>query len=467
MKDLNTQLIVVLFFFAFVFFDACQQKDAGEATQLIDPNLTYSEYAPKSSDFILSRERYKDQLYGFWLGQCIANWTGLVTEMDKVGNVGEPKTGDFYTRKDWGQPDQPNIWSDGKPSDISATIDFVFRDTSEVWGADDDTDIEYIYQHLLYSNKVSVLNDEQIRDGWLKHIMAEEENYLWVSNRRAFDLMREGMVPPGTSDPMNNKEYDMIDAQLTTEIFGFFAPARPDIALEIAHLPIRTTAGGEAVWISEFYVIMYSLASIAEAQLSPKEQVFWLASEARKRLPADSYALAMYDFVLDQYKDGVTWEQARDAVYERYQVNQMDGYDITSRELYCNGCFAAGINFAASLVSLFYGEGDIKETIKIGSLAGWDSDNPTATWGGLLGFMYGKAGVEDAFGMKFSDKFNIHRTRQNFPNGIDTFDNMAEIGVYIVDRTVQEMMGGGIDLEQNVWYIPNAEPDIPVAEVNQ
>ena len=34
----------------------------------------------------------------------------------------------------------------------------------------------------------------------------------------------------------------MIDAQLTTEIFGFFAPARPDIALKMAHLPIQTTA---------------------------------------------------------------------------------------------------------------------------------------------------------------------------------------------------------------------------------
>ena len=56
-----------------------------------------------------------------------------------------------------------------------------------------------------------------------------------------------------------------------------------------------------------------------------------------------------------------------------------------------------GSIIAASLVSLFYGEGDLKETIKIGVLSGWDSDNPTATWGGLLGFMYGKEGVEKTF----------------------------------------------------------------------
>jgi hypothetical protein len=164
----------------------------------------------------------------------------------------------------------------------------------------------------------------------------------------------------------------------------------------------------------------------------------------------------MYDFVQSRYEAGVPWEQARDEVYQRYQVEQQDGYDITSRELYCNGCFAAGINFAAGLVSLFYGEGDIKETIKIGALAGWDSDNPTATWGGLLGFMLGKEGVEQAFGRKMASRFHIHRTRQSFPNdGIDTFDEMAWKGVFIIDRLVQEELGGGVDLEEGMWYIPH------------
>jgi hypothetical protein len=295
--------------------------------------------------------------------------------------------------------------------------------------------------------------------------MSEEENYLWVSNQKAFDLMKDGLVPPETSDPDNNPEYEMIDAQLTTEIFGFFAPSRPDVAIKMAHLPIRTTARGNAAWISEFYVIMYSLASRVDDNLSMKEKIFWMANEARKRLPADSYSSKMYDYVLSKYQEGVPWEQARDDVYERYQVNQEEGYNITSRELYCNGCFAAGINYAASLVSLFYGEGDLKETIKIGALAGWDSDNPTATWGGLLGFMYGKNGVENTFGKEFSDKFNIHRTRQNFPgDGIDTFNSMAETGIFIIDRAVQEEIGGGVDLEKNVWYIPDVGLSIKPAE---
>jgi hypothetical protein len=270
--------------------------------------------------------------------------------------------------------------------------------------------------------------------------------------------MIEGIIPPETSNPELNPDYEMIDAQLTTEIFGLFAPGRPEIALKMAHLPVRTTARENAAWISEFYIIMYSLASSVDENLSMKEKVFWMADQARNHLPNASYSAKMYDFVKGKYQSGAKWEEARDALHEKYQVNQDDGYMWATKDTVCNGCFAAGINFGASVVSLMYGEGDLKETIKIGALSGWDSDNPTATWGGLLGFMLGKSGVEEAFGQKFADKFNIHRTRVGFPNdGIDTFDNMAKIGVFVVDRVVQEHTGGGIDLDKDVWYIPPAD----------
>ena len=446
-----------------LFFLLLSIGQSGNSTQiqnelddvLIDQDFKYIDYSPQPSDRVISRSDYANRLHGFWLGQCIANWTGLVTEMDKIGNIGEFKTGKFYTRDDWGKPDQPSIWGQGNPSDLSPTIDFVFENSDGLWGADDDTDIEYIYQYILYENKTTILTGQQIRDGWLKHIRKEEENYLWVSNQAAFDLMGKGMVPPETSHPDNNPHFEMIDAQLTTEIFGLFSPSRPDIALKMARLPIQTTARLNAQWISEFYVIMYSLASYVDDKRSMKEKIHLMANEARKSFPENSYTAKMFDFVKGEYEANVPWEQTRDEVYTRYQVDQADGYDITSKGLYCNGCFAAGINFAASMISLFYGEGNFKETIKIGVLTGWDSDNPTATWGGLLGFMIGKEGLENTFGRKFSEEYNIHRTRQEFPNhGIDTFSQMAEKGVFIIDRAVQELMHGGVGLKKDVWFIP-------------
>lgn len=252
----------------------------------------------------------------------------------------------------------------------------------------------------------------------------------------------------------------MIDAQLTTEIFGLLSPARPDIALKMAHLPIRTTARENAAWISEFYVTMHALAVLHDGIKPIKEHLQWAASEARKQLPGDSYSASMYDFVRSQYDSGVSWEAARDAVHENYQVRHEDGYDMSHK--YGNGCFAAGINFAASLVSLFYGEGDLRETIKIGALCGWDSDNPTATWAGLIGSMLGREGVEKAFPeKKLSGLYNISRIRTNFPDrtpglpGDDTFELMANRGIQVIDRVVAEVIAGSVDLENGVWMIPN------------
>ena len=65
----------------------------------------------------------------------------------------------------------------------------------------------------------------------------------------------------------------------------------------------------------------------------------------------------MYDFVKRKYQNNIPWEEVRDSLNQRYQVDNMDGYDVAKRDKECGGCFAAGINFGASLISLFYGGG--------------------------------------------------------------------------------------------------------------
>lgn len=404
-----------------------------------------------SKDFFeIDRQDYLNKLEGFWLGQSIANWTGLITEMDKIGNVGEIKTGNFYTRENWNKNDEPNIWS---PNSEYETIDFVLRKENEIWGSDDDTDIEYMYQELMFQGNETVLSPEDIRNGWIKHIKIEEENFLWVSNQKAFDLMNQGFLPPETSDPEFNEHFDMIDAQLTTEIFGLFSPVNYKYALKMSNLPIRTTSRGDAALISEFYVIIHSLASTINKSKPLDKELVRISDLASEILNKNSYSFKMYDYVKLKFKSGITWEQTRDSIYQRYQVNQKDGYNITSRNLYCNGCFASGINFASSLVSYFYGKGDFKETIKIATLSGWDSDNPASTWGGLLGFIHGKTKIQNIFNESLSNKYNIHRTRQKFKNnGIDNFKNMSKKGIAIIDNVVLKTEGF-VDLEKNLWFI--------------
>ncbi|MEM6691818.1 MAG: ADP-ribosylglycohydrolase family protein, partial [Planctomycetota bacterium] len=252
----------------------------------------------------IDREAYQEKLEGFWLGQCIANWTGLRTE-------GARKQPPFLTDSDWGKRNGQKY----PGQETKQMIEFVLVPRGEVWGADDDTDIEYIYQELLVQNQTALLNPEQIRDGWLRHIKLEEPNYLWVSNETALHLMAKGLLPPETSLPENNKNYLKIDAQLTTEIFGLLSPTRPDFAIEMANLPIRTTAYQDSQWISEFYVAMHALVSVVDPELSSKEKMFWLADQAKSKLPEGSVPRKIYDFVLAHYlsnADKDDWESTRD-----------------------------------------------------------------------------------------------------------------------------------------------------------
>ena len=383
----------------------------------------------------LSRKDYRDRLRAFWLSQSIANWTGLQTE-------GRRTQIPFYTDDDWDR------------------FGFVLSQ-SPWWSADDDTDIEYIYQHALETYETEILTPEQIRDQWLEHINGD---YIWVSNESAYYLMRDdGLLSPETSLPENNPNWEQIDAQLTTEIFGLFAPGRPDVALDMSQLPVRLTASGDAEIAAKFYIIMHSLAPYAIGNITDTngdgdpydEQVFWLAAQARVQTPDKSYIAGMYDWVLNEYNrnpDKADWEATRDAFYSTYVEGGADGYQYTN-------WWDAGSNFGLSLISLMYGEGNLPRTIQIGTLAGMDSDNPTATWGGLLGFLYGYEGVQQAFDYyDFPDGYWIGRTRVNFDPGLDDFSSMATRGVEIIDRVVVKQIGGIV--EEDTWIIPDADGSI-------
>ena len=80
----------------------------------------------KIDKLVIDRDDYKDKLKGFWLGSCIANWTGLPTENQRTEFP-------FFTDADFG----------------TGKFDYVLD--QHPWGADDDTDIEYVYQLYCYN----------------------------------------------------------------------------------------------------------------------------------------------------------------------------------------------------------------------------------------------------------------------------------------------------------------------------
>jgi hypothetical protein len=55
--------------------------------------------------------------------------------------------------------------------------------------------------------------------------------------------------------------------------------------LQMTNLPILTTANNRAAHASQLHVILYSLASLLDTQLSSRDQALWLIDEASKYFP--------------------------------------------------------------------------------------------------------------------------------------------------------------------------------------
>ena len=123
--------------------------------------------APEEKRFLIRPAVYLDRVHGFWLGQIAANLFGLPHEMKYI--------------------DEP------APDVVPFVADFCAGGR-----ADDDTDIEWMYLHALEEFGLDI-SYEQIAEVWKRCIISGQK--IWVANKRARELMDEGVIPPRTSDP--------------------------------------------------------------------------------------------------------------------------------------------------------------------------------------------------------------------------------------------------------------------------
>jgi hypothetical protein len=409
------------------------------AASLINVSAHAGSAAPRRE---LDAESYGRHLRGMWLAQSIANWTGLQTEGTKIESP-------FLTDADWG-----------------SVVDFVFY---EPWPADDDTDVEYILLHLMTEYDTTLLTPQQFADGW--DTFFRQEDFVWISNLTSLRLIRRGALPPATgmgavnaaNDPQEEMSYLMIDAQLTTELCGALAPGMPAYALRICDLPIRNTAASYAAHAAQHFMLLYALAPVVDPSLSEREKVIWLATEARKYIPNSSKTADIFDFVLGDFlrqcpqadAPGCNdWEATRDRIGDRYQrdaaINGFKYYDW----------YDSAVNYGTGIMALLFGQGDLKRTIQIGTLAGWDSDNGTATMGGLLGLMNGYDWVVAQFpDRKLSDRYSIRRTRSyelpdylpGDPAAEDTFEMISKRMLPLVAQALDK---GGGNVRDQTYHLP-------------
>ena len=324
-----------------------------------------------SDERALADDVYLDKVHGSWLAAMVANHSGLPIE---------------------------GIWIDEPgPGD---QIELVLLDE---WSTDDDTHIEWLDLHIMEEHGVNP-SYGQIRDEWVGHL----EGDIWVSTRVARDLMDEGVVPPETSDPTLNPEGEWsIDAQLQTEVFGLLAPGRSDIARERAEFFALVTNRGPAVDASAFYAHVISEAFF-------DDDVEELLRSARAAEPDDSVIAPIFDDVVAWYGESPDdWRPTRELIRAKYD---------TDPEFW-----GSRVNYAATVMALLYGDGDLRETLDIAGLAGWDNDNNMTAAAHIVGVIIGFDDLPETFASATDVYFN-----QDLVGDLPQFDSVENFAARTV-----------------------------------
>jgi len=309
---------------------------------------------------------YRDKVHGAWATIMVANHSGLPVE---------------------------GIWLD-EPGP-GTEIELVLLDQ---WSTDDDTHVEWLDLHILETYGLNPTY-EQIRDEWVDHLNGD----IWVATLAARNLMDDGVLPPETGRlPLNPEGAWAMDAQLETELFGLINPGRPERARDQARFFAQVTSSGPAVDASAFYAHLYSMAFGVD-------DVEALLDHARQAEPADSIVAPIYDAVRGWQREFPDdWRASREQIGLAYDDDPE--------------WWASRLNFATTIMALLYGEGDLRETLNIAGLAGWDADNNMTTAAGLIGIVSGFDALPEPFASATDVYFN-----EDLSGDLPQFDSVANI----------------------------------------
>ncbi len=285
-------------------------------------------------------ETLRNKIEGGWLGALWGNFTGLPTEFKFI--------------------------------DAPGTYDDLHWAVAQSYVTDDDTSFEYTFLHMMEVYGVNDITYQDMPAEWIYHF----QDYLWEGNYNAMMLMRQGVVPPATGKFGMNKAAEAIDAQIECEIFGMITPGMLQNCYGRTKWWMAAVGDGVVLENSAFYAML-----CADAFFS--DNIHESLANVRSYFADSMVTAQIYDFVKQQYDSNPTdWHTARQAIHAKYH----NGYVLDCR-----------INFAATLLALFYGDNDYKKTVEIGVLAGYDNDCNAATAGTIMGIMCGIDGLPSEF----------------------------------------------------------------------
>ncbi|MEI7945436.1 MAG: ADP-ribosylglycohydrolase family protein [bacterium] len=366
------------------------------ALALVTMNAVADEKCPASAD--VTRAEVLDRIYGGWVGMLIGGLEGLPHEFK--------------------YKEQPR---DTLP-------DFTFLEKGA--RSDDDNDFEWPHLFFLDQEGVSKLPYLRIVEIW----KANMNSGIWVANKRARELMEQGVVPPATGSVTNNKAaWFNLSGQFCVESYGLIAPGMPrtaaDIGLHYAHIAVSE----EPLQATQFWTSLIALRAFhqgtleealqqATAAVDPKSCMAEVVSDARKAFHA--------------HPDD--WKTARQELDAKWRVQRKWTDNSTP------------VNGAAVCLALLYGNDDFYRTLQYAMALGYDADCNAATAGTVVGARLGFKRIAALPQFKMPDHY-VNKTRPQLPAECKVSEQ-AETLLRVAERVILANGGERVTLDGQPGY---------------
>ena len=407
-------------------------------------SLFLSAFAIDAEERIISKADLTDRVLGFWNGQLLGNYIGFPFE-----NLYRDESIPILIERIYTADYDESIPLKIHDSDRRGYIPILARSLGGAF-SDDDTDIEFVTLHAVEKHGLDITYPE-ITAAWKTHI----NDYIWVANREARNLMDQGFIAPDTGRKENNKHWFQIDPQLVNEIWSAFYPGMIEQATNRALWGARITNDDWGTHPTVAYGAIISAAFFED----DIERLVELAADA---VPSHGpFSEGLRD-VINWHKQYDDWRVTRQLIHEKYWA-------------YAEGDFTAPVSIVSSLnngltgvMALLYGEGDYTRTVGIATSAGYDSDNQAATLGGLIGAMKGMRGLGDdviqrmktldsqwEWETPFNNTYvNISRDELRLRTPIS---EIVDRIVAVAEQAIRENGGRMILRNDEVYYVVNSD----------
>lgn len=347
---------------------------------------------------VMSEEELFDRIYGGWVGMLIGGLEGLPHEFKYLD---EPR------------PELP---------------EFTFLANGA--RSDDDNDIEWLHLWFMHQKKTLKIPYEEVVTIW----KANMNKGIWRANKRARELMDEGLMPPLTGDVQHNEHaWYNLAGQFCVESYGLIAPGMPETAADVGLHYARISVSQEPLQAVQFWTTLVSRSFVSSEPIPALLEDSLIAVD-----PRSDMAQAVWDALNAYRKFPDDWKKARTAIHQEWRERR--GWNDNSVTL----------NGAAVCLALLYGDGDFYQTLRYAMAIGYDADCNAATAGTVIGVRWGFRRISEHPRFQMSDRY-VNHTRPELPQEIRVSDQ-ARILFELAQQVILSQGGGIIRENDRVLY---------------